>query len=109
MGIRTSIFVGVGASAIFFLVQRYLIVSRFPWDVLFTLGVFLAATALAVVFSKRVPRARKEGMSILSDIEAKRGMKAKIDKLETKGPPEKVLSDIKVEGDAEFEIKNTKL
>src|SRR5689334_22276638 len=109
MDIRVGILVGVAASALFYLIQKYFLEWRSPWDIVSTALVLLGATGLAVFFARREASNGRHGTSVMSGIHTKQGMTAKIDGLETKEPPDKVLSDIKVEGDAAFEIKNTKL
>lgn len=109
MNIRASIFVGVAASALFYLIQKYLLGWPYPWDIISTAAVLLAAALLAALLTRAPSNAPKEGTSILSNIETGKGMNATIDGLETREPPDKILSNLNVEGDAEFEIKNTKI
>lgn len=106
MGI--NILLGVAASIIFYPTQKYLLEWPYPWDLVSTGAVLVVTIGLASYLMRRKQSANKS--QILSDIEAKSGMKARIDNLETKETPARVLSNLKVEGGhADFEIKDTKL
>lgn len=109
MGIRASILVGVASSALFYLVQKYFLGWTYPWDIIATAVVLFSAVILAAFLTKNTSSAPKKRTSIMSDIEAKQDLKAKTDGLETKESPEKFLSNLKVDGNAEFDIKDTKI
>lgn len=109
MGIRIGILVGVASAAAFFLIQKYLLGWPYPWGIIATFAVLVVSTTLAAFLNKTAAGKLRSDAEIMSNIEVERGMKATIDGLETAETPANLLSDIKVGGDAEFTIKNTRL
>ena len=105
-----NVLLGVAASILFYPVQKYLLEWPYPWDIVSTFGVLIVTIGLVALVTKRVPEGREKGTAIMSDVDADRGMKARIDGLEMSQPPSDVLSRVKVKGgNADFEIKDTKL
>lgn len=109
MGIRASILVGIASSAAFFLIQKYFLQWPFPWDVVATIAVLASATAASFFISRSAIGQTSDRTEIMTDIETKDHMQAKIDGLEAQEPPSKVMSGLKSGGDGKFEIKNSKL
>lgn len=109
MGIGVSILVGIASSAAFFLIQKYFLQWPFPWDLAATLAVLTLATAASFFLARGVVGQGPRRTEVMTDIETKNNMQAKIDGLETEEPPSKVMSGLKSGGDGKFEIRNTKI
>jgi|CXWL01.1.fsa_nt_gi hypothetical protein len=107
--IGIAIFSGLAASSLFFPIRKYLLEWSYPWDLVSTAAVFVVAMGLAAFFANRDSAVAKTVRSLMSGNTVKGTMTGKIDGLETKESPAEVLSGNDIKGDANFQIKNTKL
>lgn len=105
MRVWVDILIGVAASAVFFVIQPYLVTLPYPWNLLSAAFIFALSTGIAFLFD----RSRNKGPAeVMSGNSVDRNMDAKIDGTDLTGSAT-VLSGNKVGGDASFEIKNTRL
>ncbi len=110
MGIWVGIFISVAAAALFFFVEPYLLRLDTLWRLVGTAGVFLVSTALAVYLSRKDSASAVGSGSVLSGNEIRRGLKARIEGTElSESPTGRILSGNKIGGDADVDIKNSKL
>lgn len=107
MGIRVSVLVGLGVSALFFVIQWALGGLPTPWNLVASAAVGFVAIGAAVVIKRDPATSQKAGMSIMTDITGEKTVKGKIEGLKTAEAPEKVMTGIKATDDIELEIKNS--
>lgn len=109
MGIRVSILVGLSSAAVFFIIQKYLLSWPYPLDVFMTLSVMAVSTVGAILISRRSRLTSKKEKSLISNNKVGNNLHGDVDGLEANEGLDKVMSENKVTGNAEFKIKNTKL
>lgn len=109
MAVLVGILISLAAATAFFFFEPYLLELDQSWRIVGTAVVFVASAGLAMFFHKESAGENSDGSDILSENEVEKNMTAKINGLETTQPPSKVISDNKVRGHADFEIKNSKL
>lgn len=109
MGVLTGIFIGLASAAAFFLIQKYLLDWKYPWDLVSTIAVFAASCAFALFFQKWTFGKGDEDKRIMSGNRVQGSMKGNIEDSEIISPTPSVLSDNKIGGDAEFQINNSKI
>lgn len=109
MAVLVGILISLAAATAFFFIEPYLTELDQLWRLVGTVVVFVIFAGLAMLFHKKSPGEKSEGTDIISDNEVEKDMTAKINGLETKQSATKVLSGNKVGGNADFEIKNSKL
>ena len=109
MTVLVGVLASLAAAAVFFFIEPYLLELDQSWRLVGTVVVFVASAGLAMFFHKKSSGEKPDGSAIISDNVVKKDMTAKISGLETTQPANKVLSGNKVSGNADFEIKDSKL
>lgn len=109
MAILVGILISLAAATAFFFIEPYLLELDQSWRLAGTAVVFVTSAGLAMLFHKKRAGEKPGGTDIISDNEVEKDMTAKVNGLETTQPATKVISGNKVGGNADFEIKNSKL